>query len=99
MVNHDRDRSSDRRHGEARAAPIAALLVVLLAAPLLAVADATAPAAKPPDAALLEQASRQAAALPRLHALIVLHDGVPVIQRAFRGPGLDSPVDVKSLSK
>jgi CubicO group peptidase (beta-lactamase class C family) len=37
--------------------------------------------------------------LPRLHALIVVHDGTPVVERVFRGPGLDVPVNVKSASK
>jgi len=51
------------------------------------------------DYAQLHTALRAAAALPRLHALIVMHAGVPVVSRVFRGPGLDVPVDVKSLSK
>jgi len=51
------------------------------------------------DAGRLAQAVSQAANLPRLHSLIVLHDGSTVVQRVFHGPGLDAPVDVKSLSK
>jgi CubicO group peptidase (beta-lactamase class C family) len=47
----------------------------------------------------LDRAMARAAGLPRLHALIVVHAGTIVVQRAFRGPGLDAPVDVKSLSK
>lgn len=37
--------------------------------------------------------------LPRLHALLVLHDGEPVIEQVRRGPGLDRPAPLKSLSK
>ena len=32
-------------------------------------------------------------------ALVVLRDGVTVFERAFRGPGLDAPANVKSVSK
>jgi CubicO group peptidase (beta-lactamase class C family) len=41
----------------------------------------------------------RAATLPRLHGLIVALDGTPVAERVFRGPGLDTPVNVKSVSK
>ncbi|MGK9165562.1 beta-lactamase family protein [Inquilinus limosus] len=51
------------------------------------------------DPALLEAALQRAAALPRLRALIIARDGVPVAERAFRGPGLDRPVNIKSASK
>jgi CubicO group peptidase (beta-lactamase class C family) len=51
------------------------------------------------DRQLLAHAVAQAADLSRLHALIVEQAGVVVVQRVFRGPGLDVPVDVKSLSK
>ena len=37
--------------------------------------------------------------LPRLHALLVLHHGEPVIEHVRRGPGLDRPAPLKSLSK
>lgn len=37
--------------------------------------------------------------LPRLHALLVLHDAEPVIEHVRRGPGLDRPAPLKSLSK
>lgn len=40
-----------------------------------------------------------ARALPRLHALIVARDGAPLIEEVFRGPDLDTPVNVKSASK
>lgn len=51
------------------------------------------------DQQRLSAAVAHAASLPRLHALIVMQGGVPLVSRAFRGPGLDAPVDVKSLSK
>ncbi|MGO1076680.1 serine hydrolase domain-containing protein [Inquilinus sp. CA228] len=51
------------------------------------------------DPARLEAVLQRAAALPRLRALIIAQDGVPVAERAFRGPGLDRPVNIKSASK
>lgn len=51
------------------------------------------------DRAALDGALAQAADLPALRSLIVARDGVPVVERIFDGPGLDSPVNVKSLSK
>lgn len=51
------------------------------------------------EAALLSRAMERAAALPRLHALIVARNGTVQAERAFRGPGLDRPVNVKSVSK
>ncbi|WP_027136220.1 serine hydrolase domain-containing protein [Geminicoccus roseus] len=41
----------------------------------------------------------RAAAIPRLHALVVLQDGTPVLERRLRGPALDRPVNIKSASK
>ncbi len=52
-----------------------------------------------PDAALLARAVGRAEALPRLRGLIVAQDGVPAVERAFRGPGLDRPVNIKSAAK
>ena len=40
-----------------------------------------------------------AADLPRLNSLIVAKDGADVVAEAVRGPGLDRPVNVKSVSK
>lgn len=51
------------------------------------------------DPTLLGSVLQRAAALPRLHALIIAHDGVTVVERAFHGPGLDQPVNIKSASK
>jgi len=51
------------------------------------------------DAALLDDALARAAELPRLHSLIVARDGEELVGRTFRGPDLDRPVNVKSVSK
>lgn len=63
-------------------------LLVLFAAPC-----------SPADPARLEHALASAQKLPRLHALIVAKDGRTLAERAFRGPGLDRPANVKSVSK
>ena len=41
----------------------------------------------------------RAQALDQLHALIVMKDGETAFENAFRGPGLSTPVNVKSVSK
>ena len=71
------------------------ILAILIAAAL------TAPVRAAPslDHALLATTADAAAALPRLHALIVAKDGIPVIERVARGPALDRPVNIKSESK
>ena len=51
------------------------------------------------DAQLTTALLTQAAALPRLHALLVARDGTTLVERAFRGPGLDRPANIKSASK
>jgi CubicO group peptidase (beta-lactamase class C family) len=51
------------------------------------------------DAALLEETLERAARLPSLHALLAARDGETLVERAFRGPGLDRPTNVKSVSK
>lgn len=51
------------------------------------------------DAAVVDEIAGQAAKLSRLHALIVAHRGEVRLARAFRGPGLDVPVNIKSASK
>ncbi len=70
---------------------------MLLAGALASRAHAAAPSDI--DHHGLDAAIARAAALPRLHALIVLHAGTAIVTRVFHGPGLDVPVDVKSLSK
>jgi len=63
------------------------------------------PPVLPPDVAAapyeenLAQAVARAAALANLRTLIVARDGVPLVERVFRGPDLDRPVNVKSVSK
>jgi hypothetical protein len=49
--------------------------------------------------AQLAETVATAAELPRLHALIVAKDGVPIVERVVRGPALDRPVNIKSESK
>jgi CubicO group peptidase (beta-lactamase class C family) len=51
------------------------------------------------DAALLEETLARAAKLPNLHALLVARDGAELVGHVFRGPDLDRPVNVKSVSK
>lgn len=67
-------------------------------------AEAAAPAAARHigvgmDSARLEAIAAEAAALPRLRTLIVARHGEPLLERRFRGPSLDSPANVKSVSK
>jgi CubicO group peptidase (beta-lactamase class C family) len=64
--------------------------------------DASGSTVPPPaglDAALLEQTLDRAKALSNLHTLMVARDGTEVVAEVFRGPGLDRPVNVKSVSK
>lgn len=51
------------------------------------------------DPALLAATLSQAETLPRLHAMVVARDGQRLSERVFRGPGLETPVNVKSASK
>ncbi len=51
------------------------------------------------DAAGLQRSLAEAETLPRLHSLIVARDGQIVAERVFRGPSLDTPVNIKSASK
>lgn len=51
------------------------------------------------DPALVASALERAAELPRLHTLIVARGGRTEVERRFRGPSLDTPVNVKSVSK
>ncbi|MEX2454935.1 MAG: serine hydrolase [Rhodospirillaceae bacterium] len=53
----------------------------------------------PIDEQVLDRVTQRAEDLPRLHALIVAHEGTVLLERAFRGPGLDVPVNVKSAAK
>jgi CubicO group peptidase (beta-lactamase class C family) len=51
------------------------------------------------DAARLEDVLARAARLPRLRALLIAHRGAERVGELFRGPALDQPVNVKSVSK
>lgn len=51
------------------------------------------------DPVRLRQAVERASALPRLRTLLVARDGVSLVERVFRGPGLDRPVNIKSVAK
>jgi CubicO group peptidase (beta-lactamase class C family) len=73
------------------------LLALLLAAPLAA-GRARASGGLAADSVVAEMLAR-AAAYPRLHSLLVAHRGDLVLERTFRGPGPDRPVNVKSVSK
>ena len=55
--------------------------------------------ATPIDMQLVAEALAQAEKLDRLHALIVAYKGQPIVERVFRGPNLDQPVNIKSASK
>jgi CubicO group peptidase (beta-lactamase class C family) len=68
-------------------AGLAAALAPGLAAPAVAQAD--------PWTGVAEAAR----ALPQLHAVLVAHRGETVVAEAVRGPGLDAPANVKSVSK
>jgi CubicO group peptidase (beta-lactamase class C family) len=51
------------------------------------------------DRALTAAALEEAAALPRLHTLLVARHGQILVERHFRGPAPDQPANVKSVSK
>jgi CubicO group peptidase (beta-lactamase class C family) len=73
-------------------------IFVLCAATVFA--SEAARAAEPAfDSAQLSRAVEQIGSFPRAHALIVARYGKPVVERVFRGPSLDTPVNVKSASK
>ena len=48
---------------------------------------------------MVERALADARGLDRLHALIVARDGEVLVEERLRGPGLDTPVNIKSASK
>lgn len=66
------------------------------------VADETsvrAPATRGLDPTLVADLESQARGLDRLHALIVVRDGEPLVEQRYRGGGLDEAVNIKSASK
>lgn len=72
----------------------------LLAGAGLLLAAAALPSVRPAAAErLLEATLRRAGELPQLHGLLLARDGEILVERRFRGPRLEQPVNVKSLSK
>lgn len=65
--------------------------LAVLAAPLAAVSIAEREALAPAVDAWREH--------PRVHAVVVARGGEPVVEEVFAGPGLDTPVNIKSLGK
>lgn len=53
----------------------------------------------PIDMELVTDTLARAERLDRLHALIVAYKGQPIVERVFRGPHLNQPVNIKSASK
>jgi CubicO group peptidase (beta-lactamase class C family) len=51
------------------------------------------------DPALLDATLARARTLPTLHSLLVARDGTELVAERLRGPGLDRPVNIKSVSK
>ncbi len=74
------------------------LRAILLGLLLSGFAEANAAPAPLNENRIAETAAR-AAELPRIHALIVAVDGKPIVERVYRGPALDRPVNIKSASK
>ena len=60
---------------------------------------AATPATAGLDAELVDKTLARASTFDRLHTLLVARDGEELVARAFRGPGLDRPANVKSVSK
>src|SRR5215831_8293734 len=59
-----------------------------------------AKAAEPaPDRKLIADTAAKFGQMPQIHALIVAQNGTPIVERVFRGPNLDQPVNIKSASK
>jgi CubicO group peptidase (beta-lactamase class C family) len=47
----------------------------------------------------LDALKREAQQLERLRSIVVLHQGRPVVAESFRGPAVNTPVNIKSVSK
>ncbi|MFN4295629.1 MAG: serine hydrolase domain-containing protein [Brevundimonas sp.] len=61
--------------------------------------EAARPDTRGLDAAMVERALVEARGLDRLHAVIIARDGEVLVEERLRGPGLDTPVNIKSASK
>ena len=92
-------RCISRREVVVSAALLAGLGAAHVAPAAAELGMATAAGAGGLDAALLDETLARAAALPNLHALLVARGGKEQVGQVFRGPGLDRPVNVKSVSK
>jgi CubicO group peptidase (beta-lactamase class C family) len=80
--------------------PTHAIRTILMAAALVTAGLVNAPAlVAEPGMDAYETAVARAAELDRLNALLVVRDGAPVVEEVFDGPGLDHPVNVKSVAK
>ncbi|MGJ7461101.1 serine hydrolase domain-containing protein [Halomonas sp. MA07-2] len=77
---------------------LGAVIMLAVTAAYHAQADETS---RPPllSHAGLERLDAQAARLGRLHAVVVAEDGEIRFERAYAGPGVDQPANIKSLSK
>lgn len=71
------------------------LAIVWLLVGWVGTALATNPTESHDTTAVLERA----AGFDRLHSLLVLHQGEPIVEHVQGGPGLDRPANIKSLSK
>lgn len=69
------------------------------AAPSLVLAQRTWPARADDGASPFAVAEQRAASLDQLHALVVANSNETLFAKVFRGPPLDRPVNVKSVSK
>jgi len=74
-------------------------LLFALCLALLFAGQAKAADDLPYDEKIIAETVAKAAQLPRIHALIVAEEGKPIVEKVFRGPGLDRPVNIKSASK
>ena len=91
-----------------RATRSAVLILLTLAASSVAAAQPTAATPAPTNAiapaspetrAALDAIAQEAAELPALRTLIVTQHGQPLLERAYQGANLDTPVNIKSASK
>ncbi|WFM69900.1 serine hydrolase [Halomonas sp. CKK8] len=74
-------------------------LIIMLAGTLACHAQAGETSPPPLAQAGLERLDAQASSLDRLHAVVVAEQGEIRFERAYAGPGLSQPTNIKSLSK
>lgn len=80
-------------------AGVAGAAVLTPLEPLLAAAPPASTAAESIDTRILARAVERARGLDQLHSLVVGHRGEVAFAEAFRGPGLETPANIKSVSK